>query len=69
MTQLNATASVHYEEQQFVAYLRLLNAKAEDASWKEVADRATLRSGHGRGMQPAIRGSHFGRAQWLSHKG
>ena len=59
-----------YDERHFVTYLRLLDAKAEDADWKEVArivlhrdpvaeESRTHRCWH----------SHLKRAQWLSQQG
>ena len=59
-----------YDERHFVTYLRLLDAKAEGADWKEVA-RIVLH------RDPAAEElltrrcwqSHLERAQWLSHEG
>jgi len=59
-----------YDEQHFVTYLRLLDAKAEDADWKEVArivlhrDPASDETLTRRYWQ-----SHLERAQWLSQEG
>ena len=59
-----------YDERHFVTYLRLLDAKAEGADWKEVArivlhrDPAAEEFRSRRCWQ-----SHVERAQWLSHKG
>lgn len=59
-----------YDERHFVTYLRLLDAEAEGADWKEVA-RIVLH------RDPAAEEtrtyqcwqSHVGRAQWLSREG
>jgi hypothetical protein len=59
-----------YDEQHFVTYLRLLDAAAEGADWKEVA-RIVLH------RDPAIDErrthrcwqSHLERAQWMSREG
>ena len=59
-----------YDERHFVTYLRLLDAKAEGADWKEVAqivlhrDPATEELRTYRCWQ-----SHLERAQWLSREG
>lgn len=59
-----------YDERHFVAYLRLLDAKAEGADWKEVArivlhrDPVAEESRTFRCWQ-----SHLERAQWLSREG
>jgi len=59
-----------YDEQHYITYLRLLDAKAEDADWKEVA-RIVL---HRDPAADAARTrrcweSHLARAQWLSREG
>ncbi len=59
-----------YDERHFVTYLRLLDAKAEDADWKEVA-RIVL---HRDPLAEELRTyrcwqSHLERAQWLSREG
>ncbi len=59
-----------YDERHFVAYLRLLDAKAEGADWKEVA-RIVL---HRDPVSDEARTrrcweSHLARAQWLSREG
>ncbi|NKX16680.1 DUF2285 domain-containing protein [Ochrobactrum pseudogrignonense] len=59
-----------YDEQHFVTYLRLLDAKAENADWKEVA-RIVL---HRDPVAEELRSyrcwqSHLERAQWLSREG
>ena len=59
-----------YDERHYVTYLRLLDAKAEGADWKEVAQIVLHRD-------PAIEElrtyrcwqSHLERAQWLSREG
>ena len=59
-----------YDEAHFVTYLRLLDAKAEGADWKEVAwivlhrDPASDEIRTRRCWQ-----SHLERAQWLSREG
>ncbi|MCR8492656.1 MULTISPECIES: DNA -binding domain-containing protein [Hyphomicrobiales] len=59
-----------YDERHFVTYLRLLDAKAEGADWKEVAlivlhrDPAAEELRTRRCWQ-----SHLERAQWLSREG
>lgn len=59
-----------YDERHFVTYLRLLDAKAEDADWREVArivlhrDPVAEESRTRRCWQ-----SHLERAQWLSQQG
>ena len=59
-----------YDERHFVTYLRLLDAKAEDADWKEVA-RIVL---HRDPVAEEVRSfrcwqSHLERAQWLWREG
>ena len=59
-----------YDERHYVTYLRLLDAKAEDADWKEVA-RIVL---HRNPVADELRTyrcwlSHLERAQWLSREG
>ncbi|GLI94253.1 DNA -binding domain-containing protein [Methylocystis echinoides] len=59
-----------YDERHYVTYLRLLDAKAEDADWKEVA-RIVL---HRDPVTEEFRArrcwqSHLQRAQWLSREG
>ena len=59
-----------YDEQHFVTYLRLLDANAENADWKEVARIVLHRdpaADHERTRQ--CWESHLGRAQWLSSTG
>ncbi|WKW52062.1 DNA -binding domain-containing protein [Rhodomicrobium lacus] len=59
-----------YDERHFVTYMRLLDAKAENADWREVAqivlhrDPATDELRTRRCWQ-----SHLERAQWLSREG
>ncbi len=59
-----------YDERHFVTYLRLLDAKAEGADWKEVA-RIVLHRGPASDEQRTYRcwQSHLERAQWLSREG
>lgn len=59
-----------YDERHFITYLRLLDAKAEGADWKEVA-RIVL---HRDPVSDEARTrrcweSHLARAQWLSREG
>lgn len=59
-----------YDERHYVTYLRLLDAKAESADWKEVA-RIVL---HRDPVADELRTrrcwqSHLERAQWLSREG
>ena len=59
-----------YDEQHYVTYLRLLDAKAEGADWMEVA-RIVLHRDPG-GDEARTRRcweSHLARAQWLSREG
>jgi len=59
-----------YDERHYITYLRVLDAKAEGADWKEVArivlhrDAAAEESRTYRCWQ-----SHLERAQWLSREG
>lgn len=59
-----------YDERHFVTYLRLLDAKAEGADWKEVA-RIVLHRDPVTDEQRTYRcwQSHLERAQWLSCEG
>ncbi|WP_197055998.1 DNA -binding domain-containing protein [Paracoccus halophilus] len=59
-----------YDEQHFVTYLRLLDAKTEDADWKEVA-RIVLHRDPASDEMLTRRcwQSHLERAQWLSREG
>jgi len=59
-----------YDEQHFVTYMRLLDAKAENADWKEVAQVVLHRDP----VSDELRSrrcwqSHLDRAQWLSREG
>lgn len=59
-----------YDEQRFVTYLRLLDAKSEDADWKEVARIVLHRDPAEEEMRTyQCWQSHLKRAQWLSHEG
>ena len=59
-----------YDEQHLVTYLRLLDAAAEAADWREVArivlhidpDRQPERARH-------VWESHLARARWITHSG
>lgn len=59
-----------YDEQQYVTYLRLLDAKAEGADWTEVA-RIVLHRDPVAEKERTYRcwQSHLARAQWLSREG
>lgn len=64
------TEITDYDERHFVTYLRLLDARAEDADWKEVA----LIVLHRDPLAEELRTyrcwqSHLERAQWLSREG
>lgn len=59
-----------YDEQHFATYMRLLDAKAENADWKEVAQIVLHRDP----VSDELRTrrcwqSHLDRAQWLSREG
>jgi hypothetical protein len=59
-----------YDEQHFVTYLRLLDAKAEGADWKEVAEIVLHRDPVGDEFRTRrCWQSHLERAQWLSREG
>ncbi len=59
-----------YDEQHFVTYLRLLDAKAEGADWKEVAQIVLHRDPVADELRTRrCWQSHLERAQWLSRKG
>lgn len=59
-----------YDEQHFVTYLRLLDAKAEGADWKEVARIVLHRdSVADESLTYHCWQSHLNRAQWLSREG
>lgn len=57
-----------YDEQHFVTYLRLLDAKAEGAHWTEVA-RIVLHRDPDELRTYRCWQSHLERAQWLSREG
>jgi len=59
-----------YDEQHYVTYLRLLDAKAEGADWTEVA-RIVLHRDPVAEKDRTYRcwQSHLARAQWLSREG
>ncbi len=59
-----------YDERHFVTYLRLLDAKAEGADWKEVA-RIVLHRDPASDERRTYScwQSHLERAQWLSREG
>jgi len=59
-----------YDEQHFVTYLRLLDAKAEEADWKEVVQIVLHRDPASDEMRAwRCWQSHLERAQWLSREG
>lgn len=59
-----------YDERHFVTYLRLLDAKAEDADWKEVAQIVLHRDPVAEELRTyRCWQSHLERAQWLSREG
>lgn len=58
-----------YDEQHFVTYLRLLDAKAEDADWTEVAQIVLHRDPASDELRTRrCWQSHLERAQWLSRE-
>ncbi|MEF9602175.1 DUF2285 domain-containing protein [Paracoccus sp. PXZ] len=59
-----------YDEQHYVTYLRLLDASAEDADWKEVA-RIVLRRDPDAEELRTYRcwQSHLARAEWMTKNG
>ena len=59
-----------YDERHFVTYMRLLDAKAEDADWKEVAQIVLHRDPAAEELRTyRCWQSHLERAQWLSREG
>ncbi|MBC7152852.1 MAG: DUF2285 domain-containing protein [Rhizobium sp.] len=59
-----------YDERHFVTYLRLLDAKAEGADWKEVAAIVLHRDPVADELKTRrCWESHLERAQWLSREG
>lgn len=66
----SANVITAYDEQHFVTYLRLLDAKAEDADWKEVVQIVLHRDPAADEMRTRrCWQSHLERAQWLSREG
>ena len=64
------TLLTDYDQQHFVTYLRLLDAEAEGADWKEVARIVLHRDPFGDEVQTRrCWESHLARAQWLSREG
>jgi hypothetical protein len=59
-----------YDEQHLVTYLRLLDAAAEDADWREVA-RIVLHIDPDREPERARRvwETHLARAEWMTSNG
>ena len=59
-----------YDERHYVTYLRLLDAKAEGADWKEVARIVLHRDPAAEELRTyRCWQSHLERAQWLSREG
>jgi len=65
-----ATILTGYDERHAITYLRLLDADAEGADWKEVA-KIVLRIDPARDPDRARRTweSHLARARWMTEKG
>ena len=65
-----ATILTGYDERHAITYLRLLDADAEGADWKEVA-KIVLRIDPAREPDRARRSweSHLARARWMTEKG
>ncbi len=59
-----------YDEQHLITYLRLLDAEAEGADWREVA-RIVLHidAAHDEDRARAIWASHLARARWMTQNG
>ena len=59
-----------YDEQHLITYLRLLDADAEGADWREVA-RIVLHLDPANNPEQANRiwASHLARARWMTEKG
>lgn len=66
----DANVLTRYDEQHLVTYLRMLDAEAEGADWKEVA-RLVLHIDPSRERARAHRAwtSHLARAKWLTENG
>ena len=66
----NELALTAYDEQHVVTYIRLLQAEAEGADWREVA-RIVLHIDSEREPDRARRAyqSHLSRAKWLTEQG
>jgi hypothetical protein len=64
------TALTSYDEQHLVTYLRLLDAEAENADWREVA-RIVLHIEPDQEPERARQAweSHLARAQWMTRSG
>lgn len=59
-----------YDERHFVTYMRLLDAKAENADWREVAQIVLHRDPVAEELRTRrCWQSHLERAQWLSREG
>jgi len=59
-----------YDERRFVTYLRLLDAEAEGADWREVA-RIVLHRDPQRDLAGSLHcyNSHLARAHWMTESG
>lgn len=59
-----------YDEQRLITYIRLLDAAAEDADWREVA-RIVLHIDPDREPERAFKAweTHLARAQWVATSG
>ena len=66
----NSSVLTAYDEQHAVTYLRLLDAAAEDADWREVT-RVVLHIDPNREPARARRAweSHLARARWMTQRG
>ena len=66
----NTSMLTAYDEQHAITYLRLLDAAAEDAEWREVA-RIVLHIDPDREPERARRAweSHLARARWMTERG
>jgi hypothetical protein len=66
----DSPALTGYDQAHLVTYLRLLDAEAEDADWREVA-RVVLGLGpeHDEGAARETYCSHLQRAHWMTQSG
>ena len=59
-----------YDEDHFITYLRLLDAEAEGADWREVARIVLgLDPDHDPDQARRIHDSHLARARWMTEAG